>query len=70
MYYKGNKKQCQDYNKKVTLGENYQDLTNNWANIISNKNGKGFAIIKHNNYKSNMTLINKIPDSWINQTLI
>jgi hypothetical protein len=66
MYYKGTKEQCEDYNTKVTLGENYKGSTNNWANIISNKNGKGFAILKHDKYESEMTLISKIPDSWYN----
>ena len=27
---------------------------------------QGFAILKHENYKSEMTLIDKIPDSWYN----
>ena len=27
MYYTGTKEQCEDYNTKVTLGENYQDST-------------------------------------------
>ena len=66
MYYKGTKEQCEDYNAKVTLGENYQSSTNSWANVASNQNGEGFAILKHENYKSDMTLIDKIPDSWYN----
>ena len=66
MYYKGTKEQCEDYNTKVTLGENYKDSTDSWANIISNQNGQGFAILKHENYQSEMTLIDKIPDSWYN----
>jgi len=32
----------------------------------SNQNGQGFAILKHENYESEMTLISKIPDSWYN----
>ena len=35
MYYKGTKGECEDYNTKVTLGENYQGSTNSWANVIS-----------------------------------
>ena len=66
MYYKGTKEQCEDYNAKVTLGENYQSSTNSWANLTSNQNGQGFAILKHENYESDMTLINKIPDSRYN----
>jgi len=47
MYYKGTKEECEDYNRKVRLGENYQGSTNSWANVISNQNGKGFAILKN-----------------------
>jgi len=68
MYYTGTKEQCEDYNTKVTLGENYQDSTNSWANVTSNQNGQGFAILKHENYESDMTLIDKIPDGWFNNT--
>ena len=66
MYYKGTKTKCEDYNAKVTLGENYQGSTNSWANVIRNENGEGFAILKHENYESDMTLIDKIPDDWFN----
>ena len=66
MYYKGTKEQCEDYNAKVALGEGYQGLTNSWANVTSNQHGEGFAILKHENYESDMTLIDKIPDSWYN----
>ena len=68
MYYRGTKIECEDYNTKVTLGENYQGSTDSWANVISNQNGQGFAIIKHENYESDMTLIDKIPDSLYNNT--
>jgi hypothetical protein len=66
MYYKGTKEECEDYNAKVTLGENYKDSTDSWANVISNQNGQGFAILKHESYESDMTLIDKIPDTWYN----
>ena len=49
MYYKGTKTKCEDYNTKVTLGENYQGSTDSWANVISNQNRKGFEILKHEN---------------------
>ena len=70
MYYKGTQTECENYNAKVTLGENYQSSTTSWANIIKNQNGQGFAIAKHDNYESDMTLINKIPDSWYNNNEI
>ena len=68
MYYIGTKQECEDYNAKVTLGENYQGLTTSWANVTSNQNGQGFAILKHESYESDMTLIDKIPDGWFNNT--
>ena len=68
MYYKGTKTKCEDYNTKVTSKENYQGSTNSWANVIRNENKQGFAILKHENYESDMTLIDKIPDSWFNNT--
>jgi hypothetical protein len=52
MYYKGTKIECEDYNTKVTLGENYQNSTDSWSNLTSNQNGQGFAILKHENYES------------------
>ena len=67
MYYRGTKIECEDYNTKVTLGENYKDSTDSWAKITSNQNGQGFVILKHENYESEMTLIDKIPDSWYNK---
>jgi hypothetical protein len=66
MYYKGTKKQCEDYNSKVTIGENYQNSTSVWAIVIKNENGQGFAIFKHDKYISEMILINEIPESWYN----
>ena len=68
MYYRGTKIECEDYNIKVTLGENYQGSTDSWANVISNQNEQGFAILKHESYESDMTLIDKIPDGWFNST--
>ena len=66
MYYKGTKKACEAYNIEVTKAEKYKDSTDNWANIIKNQNGQGFAIPKHLDYISDMQKIDKIPDSWYN----
>ena len=68
MYYTGTKQECEGYNIIVTEGENYQLSTNSWANVTSNQNGQDFAILKHENYESDMTLIDKISDSWYNNT--
>jgi uncharacterized protein (DUF1810 family) len=64
MYYKGTKKECENYNKKVTLGEKYKDSTSVWANVVKNQNGQIFAIFKHDKYTSQMILINDIPNDW------
>jgi len=69
MYYKGTKTKCEDYNTKVTLGENYESSTTGFASVNAHKNGIDFAILKHENYESDMTLIDKIPDSWFNEEL-
>ena len=69
MYYRGTKIECEDYNTRVTLGENYQDSTNSWANITSNQNGIDFAILKHDNYESYMEQIENL-DNWFNNTEI
>jgi hypothetical protein len=70
MYYKGTKKACEAYNNQVTIGENYQLLTNEWASVIKNYNGRGFAILKHQNYESNMILVESLPDTWNNDNEI
>ena len=66
MYYKGTKKECESYNNIVTIGENYQQSTNRWANVVRNENGQGFAILKHEDYETDMTLVHSLPDSWFN----
>ena len=66
MYYKGTKTKCEAYNQLVTEGEKYTHPTNRYAYIKKHKNGIDFAIPKHENYESDMTLIDKIPDSWYN----
>jgi hypothetical protein len=68
MYYTGTKTKCEDYNNQVTLGEKYKSSTVRWMNPIKNYEGKNFAILKHDNYESDMTLIDKIPDGWFNNT--
>ena len=69
MYYKGTKQECEDYNTKVTLGENYQGSTTSWANVTSNQKGQGFAILKHDNYESDMEQIENL-DNWFNNNEI
>ena len=66
MYYTGTKQECEDYNTKVTSGENYHGSTIDFASVKEHQNGVEFSILKHDKYGSEMTLIDKIPDSWYN----
>ena len=68
MYYTGTKQECEGYNIIVTEGENYQSSTSRWSEVTGHQNKKDFAILKHESYESDMTLIDKIPDSWFNNT--
>jgi lysylphosphatidylglycerol synthetase-like protein (DUF2156 family) len=70
MYYIGTKQECEDYNNQVTLGERYKFSTVRWENVSHHKNGIEFAIFKHKNYESEMQTIDKIPDSWSNNSEI
>jgi len=66
MYYKGTEKECADYNKKVTLGEKYPKGTIRYAYLKEHQNGIDFAILKHESYESDMTLIDELPSDWFN----
>jgi len=63
MYYTGTKLKCENYNKKVTLGEGYSGSTTRWADVVTNKDGNRFAIIKHENYSDEMDLI-ELTSEW------
>ena len=63
MYYTGTKLKCENYNKKVTLEEGYSGSTTRWADIVTHKDGNRFAIIKHENYKAYMSLI-ELTEDW------
>jgi len=63
MYYTGTKIECEDYDKLVTIGEDYRGSTLNWADVITHKDGNRFAIIKHDNYNDEMDLI-ELTSEW------
>lgn len=66
MYYKGTQAECKAYDAKVTQGEEYDGVyTINWANPIEHPNGVDFAIIRHDDYKSNMTELSQLGEDWI-----
>ena len=66
MYYTGTKQECEDYNTKVTLGENYHGSTIDFASVKEHQNGVEFSILKHESYESDMTLINELPSDSYN----
>ena len=69
MYYIGNKKDCIYYNHTVSVDEGYQGSTLQWADIITHENGKEFAIIKHEKYIANMTLVDELSSDWFNNDI-
>jgi hypothetical protein len=70
MYYIGTKTDCLAYNDQVTLGEKYKSSTVRWENVSHHKNGIEFAIFKHENYESNMILVESLPNNWNNDNEI
>jgi hypothetical protein len=70
MYYIGTKMDCLAYNDQVTLGEKYKSYTVRWENVVRNENGPGFAILKHDNYESDMTLVDSLPDTWFKDSAL
>lgn len=65
MYYVSTNKQDLDsYNEHVSVGENYNGTTTQWATIIEHPNGTDYAIIKHDNYDAVLTLVESLSDDW------
>ena len=67
MYYKGTYQQCLSYDKFVTETENINAFHkgDNYANPVE-INGE-FYILKHENYDSEMELVNELPQQDIEQ---
>ena len=64
MYYTSqNKQELEAYNDMVTQGEGYNGTTKQWASIVEHKDGNQFAILKNNNYPSEMQEI-ELLDGW------
>lgn len=64
MYYIGTKRECESYNEHVSIGEGYNGTTTHWAEIIEHPNGTDFAILKHQNYDAELTLVESLGDDW------
>ena len=69
MYYIGTKLKCKKYDKKVTLGENYSGGTRHWADAIEKPDGSEYAIMKHEKYIANMTLVDELSSDWFNNDI-
>lgn len=64
MYYISNDiTEIEAYNTLVTQGEGYNGTTQQWASVITHKDGNQFAILKNNNYPSEMQEIESL-EGW------
>jgi len=64
-FFIGTYQQCLDYDNQVTIGESYnQDRGINWAIIHEHPNGTDFAILKHDNYDAELTLVESLGNDW------
>ena len=64
MYYIGTKQQCEDYNQDVTLGQNYQGTTTQWASVIEHPIENKCAIVAHENYSSELEQVETLSSDW------
>tara|TARA_R110000850_G_scaffold4647_1_gene20628 strand:+ start:49 stop:261 length:213 start_codon:yes stop_codon:yes gene_type:complete len=62
-YYIGTKTKCNNYDNKVIIGENYVS-GDNWANPIQHPTSGKWAILKHDNYTSEMILESELSSDW------
>jgi len=63
-YTSQNREELVAYNEAVNSGEGYNGTTTTWANVIEHPNGTDFAILKHENYDSELTLVESLGDDW------
>ena len=70
MYYTSqNKSELEAYNNTVTQGEGYNGTTQKWADVITHKDGNQFAILKNENYPSEMQEIESL-DGWFEMNVV
>lgn len=62
-WYKGIQEKCQEYDKYVTANEGYVQ-GDNWANTIKHTIKDEWAILKHDNYTSEMILESELSSDW------
>ena len=72
MYYTStNKADLEAYNKEVVWGENYDGVyTTDWAQVIEHPNGVDYAMLKHPNYDTELTLLETLSEGWFPSDII
>jgi len=63
------KADLETYNTLVVEGEGYDGVyTTDWASIIEHPNGVDYAILKHPNYNTELTIVESLGSYWFPQT--
>ena len=72
MYYiSDNKSDLEAYNNLVSIGERYDGLTTTrWANVIEHPYNGLFAILKHDNYQTDLETVETLDSSWFDDETI
>ena len=72
MYYiSNNKSDLEAYNNLVKVAERYDGTTTtDWANIIEHSEGTQFAILKHDNYQTDLNTVETLDSSWFDDEII
>ena len=72
MYYTSkNKADLEAYNDKVVWSENYDGVyTTDWAQVIEHPNGVDYAMLKHDNYNTELTLLEILSEDWFPGNII
>jgi hypothetical protein len=65
MYYTSqNRSELVAYNEAVNSSEGYSGTTTQWASIIEHPNGTDYAILKHLNYDTELTIEESLGSDW------
>lgn len=72
MYYiSDNKSDLEAYNNLVKVAERYDGTTTtDWANVIEHPEGTQFAILKHDNYQTDLNTVETLDSSWFDDETI
>lgn len=69
-FYIGTIEQCEDYNRKVSDGENYQGNTENWSVLRKHPEAEIYSVRKHWRYEcSSMQSVESLPKEWNNKNV-